>query len=63
MIIESMKHFVNLCEIFNCSWTIANLDITNQLVEVYINSNKIFTGYADKPKLNLSKELVTCMGN
>ncbi len=35
----------------NLAYTIANLDIEGQLVEVWIDSVKQFTGYAEKPTL------------
>jgi len=35
----------------NLAYTISNLDIEGQLVEVWINSVKQFTGYAEKPTL------------
>jgi hypothetical protein len=43
----------------NLAYTIANLDIEGQLVEVWIDSVKQFTGYAEKPTLTRNGRTVT----
>lgn len=39
-------------------YTVSNLDIEGQTVEIYINGIKKFTGYAQKPRLNLRTKTV-----
>lgn len=39
----------------NNFWTVSNTDIEGQLVEIWINGTKQFTGYADRPRLNLNR--------
>lgn len=43
----------------NLAYTVSNLDIEGQLVEVWVNSIKQFTGYAEKPILTRNGRRVT----
>jgi len=40
------------------AYTLSNLDIEGQTVDIYLNGSKKFTGYAQKPRLNLKTKTV-----
>jgi len=40
------------------AYTLSNLDIEGQTVEIYLDGSKKFTGYAQKPRLNLKTKTV-----